>query len=69
LQAEDLYHVRKHRRRLRPDELPPHVVAAGERASPLIRLHRLVALPFKQLRRRTMERLRGAGLLLPEGSK
>ena len=70
LQAEDLYHVRKHRRRLRPDELPPDVAAAAsERASPLIRLHRLVALPFKQLRRRTMERLRDAGLLLPEGSK
>ena len=69
LQAEDLYHVRKHRRRLRPDELPEHDRAPEERASPWIRLHRLVTRPFKVVRRRTMARMRDAGVILPEGSK
>jgi hypothetical protein len=69
LQGEDLYHVRKHRRRLRPDELPEHDRAPEERASPWIRLHRLLTRPFKVVRRRTMSKMRQAGMLLPEGSK
>jgi hypothetical protein len=69
LQAEDMYHIRKHRRRLRPDELSVDEAVQSRRRSPWISLHRTVTMPFKHLRRRTMERLRVTGRLLPEGSK
>lgn len=65
LQSEDLYHVRKHHRRLRPDE----VTTGREPRSNWIRIHRLVTMPFKRLRRCTFERMRETGRLLPEGSK
>lgn len=68
LQAEDFYHAMKHQRRLRPDELRPGDAERARRCSPLIRAHRLVTAPFKRLRRRTFERLRTTGRLLPEGS-
>ncbi len=69
LQAEDLYHARKHRRRYRPDELPLAEARLPARMSLWIRLHRLAATPFKRTRRRTLERMRLSGRLLPEGSK
>jgi serine/threonine protein kinase len=69
LQQEDLYHIRKHHRRLRPDELSAEEAARAEQVSPWIKLHRVVTRPFKRIRRRTLERMREAGRLLPEGSK
>jgi RIO-like serine/threonine protein kinase len=69
LQAEDLYHIRKHHRRLRPDELTPEQLSEAEKLSPWIQAHRVITRPFKRIRRRTMARLRDAGRLLPEGSK
>jgi hypothetical protein len=69
LQREDLYHVRKHHARFRPDELTPEQLAAAERRSLLIRLHRLIRTPWIGLRRRTWKRLRETGRLLPEGSE
>ena len=69
LQAEDLYHARKHRRRFRPDELAPGDAQRRAPLSPWIRLHRFVAAPFKRIRRRTLERMRMAGRLFPEGSR
>lgn len=69
LQREDLYHVRKHHARFRPDELTPEQLAAAERRSWLIRLHRLLRAPWIGLRRRTWKRLRETGRLLPEGSE
>jgi hypothetical protein len=68
-QREDLYHVRKHHKRLRPDELTPEQLQQAEHISPWIKLHRVVTRPFKRIRRRTMQRMRDAGQLLPEGSK
>jgi hypothetical protein len=69
LQAEDLYHLAKHRRRLRQEE-PARPADEGElKLSPWIRAHRLIATPFKRFRRRTLERMRTSGRLLPEGSK
>ena len=51
LQQCDDYHFLKHRLRLRPDQLP-HGQADLARLRPLwIRLHRLVAVPFRTLRR------------------
>jgi hypothetical protein len=69
LQQEDVYHVLKHKRRLRPDEMTPEETERATRTSALVRLHRFVTRPYFALRRRTMKRLRAAGRLMPEGSK
>jgi hypothetical protein len=69
LQREDLYHIRKHRRRMRPDELSDSQKAQAKQKSSLIHLHRWITRPYFLLRRRTFKRLRETGQLLPEGSK
>jgi hypothetical protein len=68
-QRADHYHVLKHHRRLRPDEMSPEELEQATRIGPMIKLHRVVTRPFKRIRRRTMQRMRDAGQLLPEGSK
>ena len=69
LQKEDLYHVLKHKRRMRPDEMTDEENERATRKSALIRFHRFVTRPYFLLRRRTFKRLRDTGRLLPEGSK
>lgn len=69
LQRSDLYHVLKHKRRMRPDELTPLEREQSQRQSLLLRLHRFVFKPYFRFRRRTFQRLRETGRLLPEGSK
>ena len=69
LQHEDFYHVLKHKRRMRPDEMTPEETEASTRKSALIRLHRFLFKPYFALRRRTFKRLRETGRLMPEGSK
>lgn len=69
LQHEDRYHVLKHKRRLRPDELTADERQASERRSWLIRLHRAVFKPYFVVRRKIMYKWRSDGTLLPEGSK
>ncbi len=69
LQREDLAHLLKHKKRLRPDEMTRHDWEAVDRRSLLIRTHRFLFKPWFRLRRRTFNRLRQAGRLLPEGSK
>lgn len=67
LQREDLYHLYKHKRRLRPDLLTPEEEAMSRRRSPLIRLHRFVATPLRRLRRRFLGWLIRRGILpLPD---
>jgi len=66
LQREDRYHILKHKRRLRPDELSAAELAAGKRRSLLIRLHRMVFKPYFLVRRAIMKRLRESGRLLRE---
>ncbi len=56
-QNADLYHVLKHKRRLRPDLLTADEERVVTRISPWIRLHRLVARPLTQLRRALLRRL------------
>ena len=68
-QREDMYHVLKHKRKLRRDETTPEELAAAEQQSWLIRLHRFIFKPYFLIRRRTFKRLRETGRLLPEGSK
>jgi hypothetical protein len=69
LQNEDLYHVLKHKRRIRPDEMSAEENERAARKSALIRFHRFITKPYFLLRRRTFKRLRETGRLLPEGSK
>ena len=69
LQQCDVYHVLKHKKRLRPDEMTGVEREQGERRGWPIRLHRLIVKPYFGLRRRTFQRLRATGRLLPEGSK
>ncbi len=56
-QHEDVYHSLKHKRRLRPDLLTDEEKRTVERISIWIRLHRVVARPFTNVRRRTLKRL------------
>lgn len=58
-QRADTYHYLKHKFRLRPDLTTPEERAIVERTSLPIRLHRLIARPLTNLRRRTLQRLRG----------
>jgi hypothetical protein len=69
MQREDIYHLLKHKRRLRPDEMTPAEFAAVTKVSWAIRLHRFLFKPYFKFRRRTFRRLRETGQLLPEGSK
>ena len=68
LQREDRYHVLKHKRRLRPDELSADERERAGRRSGVIRLHRVVTKPYFKLRRAVFGRLRASGRLLPEGT-
>jgi hypothetical protein len=69
LQDEDFYHVLKHKRHMRPDEMTADETERATRKSALIRLHRFLFKPYFALRRRTFKRLRETGRLMPEGSK
>ena len=65
----DLYHLLKHKRRLRPDELTVAERAAGGRPSLPIRVHRAATKPYFLVRRRLFRWLRETGRVLPETSK
>jgi hypothetical protein len=69
LQKEDVYHVLKHKRKLRPDLMTDDERAAAGRVSWFIRAHRTITKPYFLIRRRTFKRLRDTGQLAPEGSK
>jgi hypothetical protein len=56
-QHGDYYHCVKHKGRLRPDLLTPGERQAVERLSIWIRLHRALARPLTQLRRRALRQL------------
>jgi hypothetical protein len=69
VQREDFYHVLKHKRRIRPDQMTAEETETATRQSALIRLHRFLFKPYFAIRRRTFKRLRETGRLMPEGSK
>jgi len=51
LQAADLYHLYKHKRRLCPDRLRPDETSISLALSTPIRAHRMIATPLRKLRR------------------
>jgi hypothetical protein len=59
-QNADIYHFLKHKRRLRPDLLDEDEARTVNELSPWIRVHRSVARPLTQLRRRWLRRVRGS---------
>lgn len=65
----DVYHVLKHKRRLRPDLLTEVERALVERRSWPVRLHRTLTRPYFIIRRQLFAYLRSKGKLMPEGSK
>jgi hypothetical protein len=65
----DVYHVLKHKKRLRPEEMSATELQILSRRSTMIRLHRFLTKPYFKFRRTTFKRLRETGRLLPEGSK
>jgi hypothetical protein len=69
LKRADIYHVLKHKKRMRPDELSEEERRIVTRRGTLIRVHRFVTWPYFKIRRSTFKRLRASGRLLPEGSK
>ncbi|MFN4242839.1 MAG: hypothetical protein ACK4PI_06330 [Tepidisphaerales bacterium] len=68
LQREDLYHLRKHWRRMRPDELTPEQLAAARQVGWWVRVHRAVTWPYFRVRRWLFRKLEKDGRLLPSGS-
>ena len=68
LQREDGYHVLKHKRRMRPDEMTAEEAKLAARRSALIRVHRWLATPYFKVRRLLFRKMSAAGKLLPEGS-
>ncbi|MHC4855482.1 MAG: hypothetical protein ACYS72_03655 [Planctomycetota bacterium] len=50
-QQEDLYHLLKHKRKLRPDLLTQDEAQSVKKPSLLIRIHRAIARPFQKIRR------------------
>jgi hypothetical protein len=69
LQADDIYHLIKHKRRLRPGDMTNAERELLSRKSAFIRAHRFLTRPYFLLRRGLFKRLRETGRLLPEGSK
>jgi RIO-like serine/threonine protein kinase len=65
----DVYHVLKHKKRMRPDELTDAEQQIVARRSTFIRVHRVLTKPYFKFRRTTFKRLRETGRLLPERSK
>lgn len=68
-QRADLYHVLKHKRRMRPDEMTDEERIKAQHRNVSVKVLRAVAMPYKRIRRSTFKRLRDSGRLLPEGSK
>ena len=68
-QRADIYHLLKHKKKLRRDELTAEELERVTHKSLLIRLHRTLFKPYFFVRRRLFKHLRASGRLMPEGSK
>lgn len=66
LQKEDIYHLNKHKRRLRPDLMSEEEVRQSRRVSVWVRLHRLCVHPLNRLRRKFLGFLYRKGHLITD---
>lgn len=69
LQESDEYHLLKHRRRHRPDQLTAEQLAASRQRPVYIDLHRVFFRPWTLLRRQTLRRLHGDNWAPREGGR
>ncbi len=69
LQESDIYHVLKHKKHMRPDQLSEEERRRVQNRGILIDLHRIIIKPYRKLRKAYFKRLKDSGRLLPEGSK
>lgn len=69
LQESDRYHLLKHHRRHRPDQLSPEQIEASYRRPVHVDLHRVLFRPWTLLRRRTLKRLYGGDWAPREGGR
>jgi hypothetical protein len=69
LQRADRYHILKHKKRMRPEQMTDADWKILNNRGLLINLHRLVSKPYFFIRRRLFKWLRAKGWILPEGSK
>jgi predicted Ser/Thr protein kinase len=58
LQREDMYHVRKLKRKIRRDLMTPEEIENSYRRSRLLRFHRLFGAPLRDLRRKILDHLK-----------
>ena len=69
LVEEDVYHLMKHKRRLRPDLMNESEISASRRISSLIGFHRLLAIPFRRVRRKFLSFLSRKNILPTDQSQ
>jgi len=69
LQQSDRYHILKHKKRMRPEQMTEREWQIVRRRGFWIYLHRLITAPYFFVRRRMFRWLRAKGWVLPEGSK
>lgn len=68
-QQEDDYHLLKHYRKFRPDLLTPDQTQRSRQPSGLIRLHRTLAHPYRQMRRAVFRFLYKSRILNPDAGR
>src|ERR1043165_8327769 len=69
LQTADVYHILKHKKRMRPEQMSEEEWKIVNRRGFWIHLHRIVSAPYFFVRRRMFRWLRGKGWVMAEGSK
>lgn len=68
LQNADMYHLFKHKRKICPESLTPEEQLISRKTTKLIRLHRLIANPYRAIRRSILRKLHKKGLLVTDES-
>jgi predicted Ser/Thr protein kinase len=69
LQKADIYHLLKHKKRMRPEQMTEQERKIVENRGFWIHAHRIVTRPYFFVRRRMFRWLRGKGWVMEEGSK
>jgi hypothetical protein len=69
LQQSDLYHILKHKKRMRPEQMTKEEWLIVRKRGFWIHVHRFITAPYFFVRRRLFRWLRGKGWVMPEGSK
>ena len=63
---DDIYHLRKHHRKFSVETMTPKELAMSYRINARVRIHRILTLPYKIIRRFVMKHLHKSGILVKE---